>query len=77
MWGKRNNQVSGLPGHIVSRVEKMSDSDLTDWSDQAIYTVGRYLSLYHRARDEKDLSEALTGAQVLLAIVEETARRAR
>lgn len=68
---------AGIPEHIIRRVQKMSDADLVLWSDQAIYTSGRYLSLFGRDPNTEYLSEARTGAQVLLAIVVEITRRAK
>lgn len=45
------------------------------WADQAIYTTGRYLTEYHKSRDMHFLDEAVTGAQVLNAVVEELKKR--
>lgn len=76
MWGKRKDIPTGIPEHIVRRVGMLPTGDLVEWADQAIYTTGRYLTLHQRTRDLADLDEALTGAQVLLAITEEMRRRA-
>ena len=66
---------AGIPEKIVSRVSKLPTSDLVDWSDQAIYTVGRCLTQFQRDREPQYLQEAQTGAQVLLAITDEMLRR--
>jgi hypothetical protein len=58
-------------------VEKMAQADLIAWADQAIYSTGRSLTAYQRTDDDSYLNEAHTGAQVLLAIVNEVARRSR
>ena len=74
----RNKTVdAGIPVKIVERVSKMSRDDLVAWSDQAIYTTGRYLTQYGRDGLEENLSEAHTGAQVLLAVTEELRKRTR
>lgn len=76
MFGKRVTMVEhGIPDHIIRRVKMLSSPDLVLWSDQAINTAGRYLTLYQRDQDPATLAEAKTGAQVLLAIAEEMERR--
>lgn len=77
MWGKKSTaaEAPSVPGHITRRVSALATADLTAWADQAIYTTGRYLTLYGRTGDARDLEEALTGAQVLHAIVAEIKQR--
>jgi len=64
-----------IPTKIIERVSKMSRDDLVTWSDQAIYTTGRYLTQYGRDGMKESLSEAVMGAQVLLAITAELQKR--
>ena len=72
MWRK----ASPPKGDKISRrVASMSRSDLVAWSDQALYAVGRNLTAYQREPLPEYLQEAQTGAQALLAIVEEIKRR--
>ena len=71
----REDAPVAIPDHITNRVRRLPGSDLVSWADQAIYTTGRYLTLYQRDPSSAHLSEARTGAQALLAIVEEIARR--
>jgi len=68
---------AGIPEKVTSRAEKMSREDLIAWSDQAIYTTGRCLTQYSREGAPEHLMDALTGAQVLLATVQEIRRRDR
>ncbi len=49
--------------------------DLTMWSDQAINSTGRALTLYNRTKDRALLDEAHMGAVAMLAIIEEIQRR--
>jgi hypothetical protein len=75
MFGRPKTVDPGIPAHIVRRVEKMSRDDLVMWADQAIYTSGRYMTAYLKNPSPENLDEATTGAQVLLAIVNEMRRR--
>lgn len=75
MWGRRRGAAPVIPPQVSRRVAALASADLSDWADQAVYTAGRYLTLYRRSGDPKDLDEAATGAQVLLAIVEEIKQR--
>lgn len=77
MFGRRKEPVVeyGIPEHIIRRVSMLPTPDLVMWSDQAINTVGRYLTLYQRDPSPDVIAEARTGAQVLAAIVEEMDRR--
>ena len=75
-WSFRRRSVDpGIPERIVNRVRKCATSDLVDWSDQALFTTGRELTAFQRDRKPEHLDEALVGAQVLLAITQEIARR--
>jgi len=72
----RNKKVdSGIPQKIIDRVRKMSTEDLVMWGDQALYSTGRSLTGHLKDRNGDSLAEAVTGAQVVLAIVEEVGRR--
>lgn len=74
----RNKTVDpGIPEKIINRVQKMTHDDLVTWSDQAIYTTGRYLTAHLREASPESIDEARTGAQVLLAITDELKRRMR
>jgi hypothetical protein len=75
MWGKPKSEPIGIPAHITRRVSALPTPDLTDWADQAIYTTGRYLTQYQRSREQSDLDEAETGAQVLMAVIAELRKR--
>ena len=75
LWSKTKAPPSQIPDHITRRVQSLSLPDLVMWSDQAIMTSGRYLTLWQRTQDPENLAEAVIGAQVLLAIVDEITRR--
>lgn len=77
MWRKNSNVPSGIPQKIIDRVAVLPTPDLVQWADQAIYTTGRSLTSHMRENSADMLNEALTGAQVLLAITEEIGRRTR
>lgn len=77
MWRRKSKSVDpGIPEHVIRRVQMLAMPDLVMWSDQALSTTGRYLSMYNRAPSPDLIAEARIGAQVLLAIVEEIDRRA-
>lgn len=75
MWGRPKNEPVSIPAHITRRVAALPTADLTDWADQAIYTTGRYLTQYLKTREDAELAEAETGAQVLMAIIAELRQR--
>ena len=74
MW-RRQPQPGVLPKKIVDRVAALPTPDLIQWADQALYTTGRSLTSHMREHSPDMISEAVTGAQVLLAITEEIRRR--
>lgn len=74
MFGRRAAPVvepGVIPDNITRRVKVLPTADLVEWGDQAIYTTGRYLTLWQRRQEPSDLEEARVGAQVLMAIVDE------
>lgn len=74
MWGKR---PAPADEDVVSRrVSRLADPDLVAWSDQALYTAGRYLTAYQRERAPEYLVEAEGAALALLAAIREVKRRA-
>lgn len=73
MWRRRNSDVP--PTKIAQRLSRLPEADLVAWGDQAIYTTGRYLTAYQRERLPEYLDEARTGAEALLAVVDEIKRR--
>ena len=73
MWRKRAPEGSSK---VAKRIARLPEADLIAWGDQAIYTTGRYLTAYQRERLPEYLDEARSGAEALLAVVEEIRRRA-
>ena len=61
---------------IEKRVASLPTQDLTGWAEQALYTIGRYLTDYIKSGDTKVLDEAELGAEALLAVVRELKKRA-
>lgn len=72
MWRKRSPEGDSK---IAQRLSRLPEADLIAWGDQAIYTTGRYLTAYQRERLPEYLDEARTGAEALLAVVDEVRRR--
>ena len=62
---------------IARRVSRIPTIDLTTWTDQAIYSLGRSLSAYERERSETALNELEEGAEALHAVVHELNKRMR
>jgi len=60
---------------VSKRVSKIPTGDLEMWVDNAIYDVGRCLSLYQKSREQVYLDEALQGAEALHAVVDEMHNR--
>lgn len=74
---RRNTVAAEIPDKILQRVKKLPSEDLVTWADQAIYTTGRYLTAHLRDASPENIDEAITGAQVLLAITGELKGRMR
>lgn len=72
MWRKR---AAAPESRISKRLSRLPEADLVAWGDQAIYSTGRYLTAYQRERLPEYLDEARTGAEALLAVVDEIRRR--
>lgn len=73
MWRKRASEPQSK---IAKRLSRLPEADLIAWGDQAIYSTGRYLTAYQRERLPEYLDEARSGAEALLAVVEEIRQRA-
>lgn len=56
---------------IAKRVKKIPTGELTMWVDQAMLDLGRCISQYDRTREPAILTEALTGAEAIHAVVDE------
>jgi len=55
---------------VAKRVSRIPTGELEMWMDNAIYDVGRCLSLYQKSREQVYLDEALAGAEALHAVVD-------
>jgi hypothetical protein len=74
MW-RRRQVTPRTPERIAKRAAMLPTPDLTMWSDQAINSTGRALTLYNRTKERALLDEAHMGAVAILAIIEEIQRR--
>lgn len=62
---------------LEQRVSKLSTPDLVSWSEQALYGIGRSLSIWQRSPESKEfLEEARMGAEALHVVLEEIKARA-
>lgn len=73
MWRKQPKPADQTK--IQKRVSALSSHDLVAWADQCLYTTGRNLTAHQRDPMPEYLDEAESGAQVLLAVVQEIRRR--
>lgn len=72
-WRK---QVEEKPKtRIEQRVAKLPTTDLMNWSDQAIFMLGRDLNDWRRGGPADHLAEAEIAAESLLAMVREVRSR--
>jgi hypothetical protein len=60
---------------VATRVAKIPTGELEMWIDNAIYDVGRCLSLYQKSREQVYLDEALNGAEALHAVIDQLHNR--
>ena len=76
MFKKKEPWVKPFSENVAKRVSKIPTMELENWIDQALYDVGRCISLYSKTRDRVYLEESLFGAEALHAVVDELKRRA-
>lgn len=57
------------------RARRLSDEALASYVDTALYTIGRNVSVWRQGGPSEALTEALTGAEALQAVVGELHRR--
>ena len=60
---------------IAKRVSKIPTNDLSVWADQALYEIGRLLSLYERHRTPEAMKELLDATEALHAVINELNKR--
>jgi len=72
---RKNKWDKPFSERIAKRVRRIPTSDLITWADQAIYEIGRVLSIYERHRTEEAGKELLDAAEALHALVHEITRR--
>jgi hypothetical protein len=60
---------------IARRVKRIPTNDLLVWADQAVYEVGKLISIYERHRTEAALKELLDATEALHAVINELNNR--
>lgn len=61
---------------LEARVAKLSTADLVSWAEQALYGIGRSLSIWQRSPEQAEmLEEARIGAEALHVVLEEIKAR--
>lgn len=73
---KKKEQTSSVPDKITRRVSRLSTGALGSYIETHISDVGKYTRLYDASGETAYLEEAVTNAQVVLAIVTEMKNRA-
>ena len=68
---KKEIWIKPFSEKVSKRVAKIPTGELEQWADQSLYELGRCLSAYSKHRDQAYLTEALTGAEALHAVVNE------
>jgi len=71
----RRKQEVKEKSRIEKRVSVIDTPDLIKWADQALFGIGRGLTDWGRTDEYLALEEAKIGAESLLAVLEELARR--
>ncbi len=72
---KRKPQEASIPSKITSRVSRLGTGALGEYVETYISDVGKYTRLYTTSGQDAYLEEALTAAQVVLALVTEMKNR--
>lgn len=75
MFNKKPKWDKPFPEKIAKRVAKIPTAELTAWADQALFELGRCLTMYEKSREKYYLDEALTGVEAAHAVVAELHKR--
>lgn len=60
---------------VEKRVESLPTSELLPWVENALYAIGKNLSVWQKTQDAYALEEARMGAEVLHVILETVKKR--
>lgn len=60
---------------IEKRISTLSTSDLLQWCETSMYTIGKHLNAWSRGQSPDDLEEVVIGSEVFYAIAKELKRR--
>jgi hypothetical protein len=60
---------------VEKRVESLPTSELLPWVENALYAIGKNLTVWQKTQDKYALEEARMGAEVLHVILETVKKR--
>lgn len=72
---KKNKWDKPFSEKIANRVRRIPTNDLSTWADQAIFEIGRTLSVYERSRTPDSSKELAIAAEALHAVAHEINKR--
>ena len=72
---KKNKWDKPFSEKIANRVRRIPTNDLSTWADQAIFEIGRTLSVYERSRTPDASKELAIAAEALHAVAHEINKR--
>lgn len=75
MFNKKAKWDKPFPEKVAKRVAKIPTAELSSWAEQALFELGRCLSLYEKHRETYYLDEALAGAEAAHAVISELHKR--
>lgn len=73
---KKKDQPVAIPSKITNRVARLSPGAIGSYIETHVSDVGKYARLYESSGQQAYLDEAVTNAQVVLALVTEMKNRA-
>jgi hypothetical protein len=76
MFKKKETPSSAIPEKISKRVSRLSPGVIGSYIETHVSDVGKYARLYEATGQDAYLDEAVTNAQVVLALVSEMKNRA-
>ena len=72
----RRKQTDKEQTKVEKRVASLPSEDLTNWVDQALFSIGRNISEWNKTSDYAYIDEAHLGSEALIAVLSELKRRA-
>jgi hypothetical protein len=71
----RKKQDGPTQTRIEKRVASLPTSDLVEWTETSMFTIGKYLNEWTKSKDPVALEEVLLGAEAFYAIAKELKKR--